>query len=106
MEGDTLSNIDQLKKSDLFYDLGHHVNHIIKALGPIASAAEHMDHGEDYEEIEAKRFADLVIHAAIIARNFGFDVDELVKGRINQVAFGDNLFNYADPVHGWMEKEP
>lgn len=43
-------------------DPTHNLVHVVKALGPIAAAIEH-DHHKEAFDVDAKRYADLIIHA-------------------------------------------
>jgi hypothetical protein len=64
------------------FDPGHNVSHVAKALGPMAAAAEHRDHGEPEGERQNKRAADLIIHAIWLVRALGYDPQKVVEERI------------------------
>ena len=78
-----------MEPNDLAFDAGHNVSHVAKALGPLAGAAEHRDHGETEGPREVKRAADLIIHAIWLVQALGYDPAQIVKDRIE--SFGDGF---------------
>jgi len=68
-------------------DPAHNLVHVNKALGAVAAALEHRQHGEP-EDIEQKRYADLIIHAIWLVSSMGLDPAALVANRMWDLGIG------------------
>src|SRR5688572_26542829 len=80
-----------MEPKNLAFDAGHNVAHVAKALGPLAGAAEHRDHGQPEGQREEKRAADLIIHAIWLVQALGYDPAKMVAQRI--AGFNDGFGN-------------
>lgn len=79
----------------------HNVAHIIKAMGPLADMAEHRAHNEPYNPVDAKRAADLIVHAIWLARDAGFDPATIVHARM--LSFNDGFDLVREPFGGYHD---
>lgn len=82
---------------ELAKDPNHMLTHIMKCLGPVSARLEHEDHDEDYEEIEEKRIADLVICSIWMGESLDYNVPELVANRMWDIGI--------EPVRGELPAE-
>lgn len=88
------------------FDASHNVTHIAKALGPLAGAAEHRDHGELEGPREEKRAADLIIHAIWLVQALGYDPAKVVTERMQGFRDGFRCKCEGTPHCAWCIGPP